>query len=179
MGMPILSDAQRSRFWSNIRTGPIDQCWLWTKSTSRGYGQFRVSIKGKVHGAKSHRMAYFLFFGDLGALLVCHKCDVRACCNPNHLFLATSDENMKDMLRKGRSATGDRNGSRTHPESRTWKWNTKPAKQGDTRKKLSYDDAESIRRQELMGVPRSEMCKQFGITRTSVSRIVNNIQWKV
>ena len=55
----------------------------------------------------AHRVSYRLFKGEPGSLFVCHHCDVRACVNPDHLFLGTVQDNADDMVRKGRSCKGD------------------------------------------------------------------------
>jgi hypothetical protein len=36
-------------------------------------------------------------------LFVLHRCDERACCNVDHLFLGTHQDNMDDMHAKGRA----------------------------------------------------------------------------
>lgn len=77
-----------------------DTCWFWNGYTSKkGYGRFYFH---KQYIA--HRVSYELFKGPIpNGLLVCHKCDIRNCVNPDHLFLGTNQDNMTDMVKKGRS----------------------------------------------------------------------------
>ncbi len=111
------------RFLDFVSPEPNTGCWLWTGATSKcGYGRFGV---GKHQGGMvpAHRVSFALFHSVFdSALEVAHRCDVRICVNPEHLWLATHQENMADMKRKGRMKNGrsygDRNGSRTKPESR-------------------------------------------------------------
>ena len=88
------------RFWQKVdRSG---ECWLWTASCyQRGYGQFSPAHKVR---AKAHRFSWELTNGKIpNGMYVLHTCDVRACVNPEHLFLGTHEDNMKDMRIKGRS----------------------------------------------------------------------------
>lgn len=77
-------------------------CWRWVGYKSKmGYGY--IKYMGKTTTA--HRAAYMALVGDFDTSLeVCHACDVPDCVNPNHLFLGTHYENMKDMQKKGRAA---------------------------------------------------------------------------
>ena len=96
-----------TRFESRVERIPFAGCWLWTGAAHKRrkwpYGSFYLN--GKVEGA--HRAAWQLFKGAIpqGAF-VCHSCDVPDCVNPNHLFLGSPADNMRDMREKGRSAEG-------------------------------------------------------------------------
>lgn len=104
-------------FWSRIDTnGPIPphcpdlgRCWIWTAGIFKsGYGYF--SIKHRCFLA--HRISWELKFGEIPlGLNALHKCDVRLCVNPDHIFLGTLKDNHDDMVRKGRNAKvcGERN----------------------------------------------------------------------
>lgn len=73
-------------------------CWNWTGPTTP-YGHHKWF--GKLWVA--HRLAYHLFIGDFDPTLdVCHTCDTPRCVLPTHLFLGTANDNIQDMLRKGR-----------------------------------------------------------------------------
>jgi hypothetical protein len=76
-------------------------CWIWIACLRNGYGTMKVN--GKM--IKSNRLAWTLCRGPIPkGLFVLHTCDVKECVNPDHLFLGTHGDNMKDMVKKGRSA---------------------------------------------------------------------------
>jgi hypothetical protein len=91
------------RFWAKVNK--TDTCWLWTASVwDNGYGRFV-----KVHGTDTpaHRFSWALHNGAIpDGLWVLHKCDVRRCVRPDHLFLGTPQDNMDDKCRKGRHRCG-------------------------------------------------------------------------
>ncbi len=89
-----------ANFWSKVKVTGKDDCWEWmTGKFSTGYGAFK--IKGQNRGA--HRIAFELVNGPIpSGMMICHHCDNRSCCNPNHLFLGTHGENQKDSFKKGR-----------------------------------------------------------------------------
>lgn len=77
-----------------------ESCWIFNGSKIRGYGQFRFEGKTQL----AHRVSYKIHRGIIPkGLELCHKCDVRDCVNPDHLFIGTRSDNMKDCVKKGRS----------------------------------------------------------------------------
>lgn len=83
----------KARFWPRVdKQGPND-CWPWMAAMRNGYG----AIKHKGQVLSAHRVAYVLTNGDPGeSMLVGHKCDNRACCNPSHLEAITVTTNNRD-----------------------------------------------------------------------------------
>ena len=78
-----------------------DDCWLYIGTILRnGYGQFRLFNKSVL----AHRMAYELYVGAVPSFsFVCHRCDVKNCVRPDHLFLGTASDNQRDRYLKGRA----------------------------------------------------------------------------
>ena len=135
-------------------------CWLWTASTSNGYGFIKVD--GKMSYA--HRVSYELYNGDIPdgdgyhGICVLHRCDVRSCVNPAHLFIGTHQDNMDDRERKGRNKImyGEKHGS----------------------SKLSPKDVMEIRHKQSIGEKQSDLANEYDVKKATISLIVNRKLWK-
>lgn len=89
------------RFWRYVDKSGAAGCWLWTGSTSKGYGQ--LSTWGGEQNYKAHRLAWELMNGPVpDGLVVRHKCDNPRCVNPSHLEVGTQKDNSMDTSRRGR-----------------------------------------------------------------------------
>jgi hypothetical protein len=77
---------------------PETGCILWTGCrTTNGYG----GLNFRRRHLQAHRASWIAHHGPIPkGLLVCHRCDVRTCINPDHLFLGTQKENMQDKVAK-------------------------------------------------------------------------------
>ncbi len=96
---------QRERFLGLASKAAKNKCWLWIGCIDRcGYGKFNL---GKE--SLAHRIAWVLFRGNIPArMYVLHSCDNPSCVNPQHLFLGTQTDNMRDCIKKNRFRTRTR-----------------------------------------------------------------------
>ena len=138
------------------RTIPtLTGCMEYTgRKTKDGYGSMKVNNKR----ISTHRVSYQLTYGSIPTgLYVCHRCDNPLCVNPFHLFVATHNENMADMRRKGRSLTGEK-----HPKVKLETWQV-----------LEIRD-----RYTSGGISQTKLAEEYGVGKTQLWRIVHNLKWK-
>lgn len=144
---------ERVERWSVQRDE--ESCWDWVGfAHPKGYGH--LTVKGKLF--KSHRASYEAYNGPIPeGLQVLHQCDNPGCVNPNHLFLGTHLDNMKDKAKKMRA----------------------PAMVGELNPYhlLSEADVREILRLRRMGERGVDVAKQFNVSQCTVSAIVTGRNW--
>ena len=90
-------------------------CWEWTASFRNTYPRFRPN--GAKNSMPAHRWIYMTLVGEIPeGHFICHRCDNRSCVNPFHLKACSHQENMDDMVKRGRSQSKFLKKS----ERRTW-----------------------------------------------------------
>lgn len=145
-------DAQDlQKFYDKITGEPNTGCWLWMGEwMPTGYGRHHP----KTGRTGAHRFSYQAHRGQIPkGMFVCHKCDVPACVNPDHLFIGTQADNMADKARKGR--TPDRHGEK-HPLC-----------------KLKDEDIRKIYLLRKDGLKQKEIAAIFDIDQSYVSQILS------
>ncbi len=133
-----------------------NSCWICTSHVPNSEGYCDIRRNGK--NLKAHRYIYELYNGSIPeGLHVLHKCDVRNCINPEHLFLGTNADNVADKMAKGRCKTGC--------EERHWK------------AKLTRNDVIKIKTQ-LLHLSNQEIANMFGVKKHAISMIRCGRNWK-
>lgn len=157
------------RFWPKVEK--TSGCWLWRGARLKtGYGSIN---RGGHDGAsvKAHRASWELHFGTIPTgLHVLHRCDTPLCVRPDHLFLGSHADNMRDMAQKRRSTIGDRNPSRLYPER---------VARGSRNGNAVINDIAvlCVRYLGSCGLPQPLIAGAYGISQSTVSLICNRRRW--
>lgn len=142
--------------FSKVNVAGPDDCWLFRNPQHWfGYGHVNVGPIGSMRVRSAHVVSWELHSGiDVpSGHSVCHKCDVPACVNPQHLFLGTQKDNNLDKTSKGRQTKGS----------------------DVTCAKLSPSDVLSIRQDTGS---HTKLAKQYGVTEAAIRHVKNRKNWK-
>lgn len=157
-----------SRFWA--RVNKTDDCWLWTGTTTNGYGKIHVTVPGGVRGPDGraprtnrlvHRVSWEFAHGPIPAgFEVMHNCpggDNPRCVNPAHLKLGKHADNMLDAAQKAQMPRGE----------------SKPMA------KLTDDNVKSIRqRYAAGGITQQALADEFHVAISQINWVVTGKAWR-
>ena len=125
-------------------------CWEWSGAKHKtGYGELRRDKKRIL----AHRLSFFLW-NDCWPEVCRHKCDNRACVNPDHLEDGTHADNVKDRDDRGRG-----------------RWVTN---ESHGRAKFSDELIAEVRAMRESGMTQQSIADATGLSQTHVSRVTNN-----
>jgi len=152
----------KKRFWAKVAKS--DDCWNWIASLdSNGYGQFVAEENGKIKHYRAHRFSWILHFGEIPkgngyhGTCVLHKCDNPKCIRPDHLFLGSNSDNIKDMMLKGRHVSAP------------------PTGESSPFAKLTNNQVLSIRASDKK---RNELAKEYGVHHNTIANIKLGRKWR-
>jgi HNH endonuclease len=192
-----LTDKEIALFWAKVdKNGPLpdqlnqhyaglDPCWIWTGGCmTNGYG----NAYGNKKPITAHRFSAILHGLEIPhGFQVNHRCDRKNCCNPNHLSIGTHTENMEEMKHRGRAATGERHGSKLHPECLK-RGDDHPARmrpeylaRGEKNNKAKLTDKLVIEIRAIFksgNVTHEELAAEYGVSRPAIGYIVRRQTWK-
>ena len=148
-----------ARIWNKVRVDQETGCHLfegargsWGKHGTVGAGRISTHcLEGGYKSRVAHRVLWEAYNGPLPARMkVLHRCDVPNCVNINHLFLGTQQDNMTDMVMKGRH------------KSRT--------------KKVSDEQIADILSRFSRGEAQADLCKEYGVSPSWMSTVVRGLR---
>lgn len=146
-----------AKFEALFTPEPNTGCWLWFGYRQNGYGRI---MRGSRQHLLAHRYSYETNVGPIpDGLDVLHRCDVSECVNPEHLFLGTHADNMRDMALKGRQRG--------------------PKGEAHHDAKLTREAVDEIRRRYAQGdVTQQELAAEYDVDQTNISYIILGRSWK-
>jgi hypothetical protein len=141
---------------------PNTGCWLWMGWVDKqGYGGTWFGKRGPFWAA--HRLSWTAHRGPIPAgLYVLHRCDNPACVNPGHLFLGTHQDNMDDMVRKGRAAPAE-----MHARG-----------ERNAKAKLTAEKVADIRTRYASGESLAALGRAFAVTPQAVRAVILRESWR-
>lgn len=100
------------RFYQKYVVDDETGCWNWTDClNNKGYGWVYWRGPDRMERTLAHRFSWEIHNGLIpDGLIIRHKCDNPKCVNPSHLESGTRLDNQRDMVERGRSCTGTKNG---------------------------------------------------------------------
>lgn len=162
------SEASPLKVYEDFVIRHEEGCWGWAGGISDDYPYFLFAEQRIL----AHRFSFETFVEPLKfGNKVCHSCDNPPCTRPDHLWQGSSADNSADMQKKGRAASGDKNGARLYPERMTRGENHHSAR-------FTPQVVLDIRDLYAQGYTISELTKCYGVALNTIWQIVHRKTWK-
>ena len=155
------------RFWKKVEKNKsswlwdedtLESCWVWYGAKcSHGYGNFWDGVKY----TSAHRFSWTIHNGCIPeGKSVLHACDNSLCVNPDHLFIGTQTDNIRDMIRKGRRGYTGMKGEKNPKSVLTW------------------EDVDCIRESfDNNLATRAELARKYNVNWTTINHVVKRTRW--
>lgn len=154
---PGLGSSAAGRMLANVEIITETGCWIFMGGLSEGYGIVSNAGPRGTAPERAHRLSYQHFNGPVPkGLFVCHRCDIRCCCNPHHLFLGTQHVNNTDMADKGRSSRGE-----DRPTA-----------------KLTEEIVRAMRARHATGESISSIARLVGVSVSTARKAIRGLKWR-
>lgn len=170
--LPKFTEIVKFKIYKRLVKKSDEECWEWSGNQCNGYG--RILIDGKSFPA--HAVVLYLETGNWpdNTQVVCHKCDNKKCCNPNHLYIGTQKQNTIDRSKSGLTATkiNGRHKCVVKPET--------IARGVDKGKcvKLNDDIVKQIRSEYVpFSVGYEVLAKKFNVAPSTIRSVVLRLKW--
>jgi len=148
---------EEQRFFTHVVCDLETGCWLWTASALSGQAGYGGFARRHRQSALAHHVSWEFAYGPIPpGLNVLHRCDVRICVRPDHLFLGTQLDNVQDRDAKGRGSYGE-----LHHHA-----------------KLTDADVVAIRQRWPHGATQACLAHEFGVRPSQIANIVHRRSWK-
>lgn len=143
------------RFWKYVVK--TETCWFWSGGKSKnGYGKFNPSHEQRTW-EKAHRYSWKLHRGEIPkGEVVCHRCNVKLCIRPEHLYVASQQQNTLDAMVDGLCPRGETHGNAKLTEIQI--------------KEIRAIYQPRVRTMDFLA-------KRYNVTKTQISRILNRKVW--
>ena len=152
LSVKLIRGSIEKSFFAKFERVTESGCWIWTAGLHK-------QRYGAIWNKDAHRVSWEIHHGEIpDGLHVCHRCDVPSCVNPNHLFLGTHQDNMDDMVKKGRQRT--------------------PNGESHARSKITENDVREMRVASDAGVSRAKLASKYGLHCAHVGLIVRRKSWE-
>ncbi len=144
----------------NEKVEKSENCWIWKGFVNpQGYGTFKLNDRSIT----AHRASWIIHNGEIPVkMYICHKCDIKSCVNPDHLYIGTAKDNVRDAIERGQ-----------HPKGPNKKKGSPGEK--NIKAKLNLEKVEFIRKNISMSI--KELSEKFKVSETTILNIRKGKTW--